>query len=73
MKLDLMLPWFENCVLPFIPEGERAMLVMDGFTGHMSLEFLRRLRDLGFMLVLRYPHSSHKTQVCTSCICIVLS
>jgi hypothetical protein len=36
---------------------------MDGFTGHLALPFLHALRARNYYLVLRYPHSSHKTQV----------
>jgi hypothetical protein len=37
---------------------------MDGHKSHLYLPFLERLRELNIVLGLRYPHSSHKTQVC---------
>ena len=38
--------------------------MMDGHKSHLYLPFLERLRELNIVLGLRYPHSSHKTQVC---------
>ena len=63
MKGAMMVSWLEECVVPFMPPGKTAVLVMDGFKGHLALPFLRRLKELNYKLVLRYPHSSHKTQV----------
>ena len=63
MKGDLMVLWLEECVVPAMPAGESVLIVMDGFTGHASLPFLRALRARNYHLVFRYPHSSHKTQV----------
>ena len=63
MKGSLMVDWLESCVVPFMPEGESVVLVMDGFKGHLALPFLVALRARNYHVVLRYPHSSHKTQV----------
>ena len=57
-----MVTWLEECVVPYMPLGDPAVLVMDGFKAHLDLRFLRRVVELGYKLVLRYPHSSHKTQ-----------
>ena len=63
MKGHMMVDWLDECVVPFMPDGKTVVLGMDGFKGHLALPFLRHLKKLSYKLVLRYPHSSHKTQV----------
>jgi hypothetical protein len=66
-----LLAWFNRCVVPLLPStvcaGKKALLLMDGHKSHLSLPFLERLLEMNVCLGLRYPHSSHKTQVASVC------
>jgi hypothetical protein len=64
---ERLLEWLNVCVVPLLPPTvcaeKKALLMMDGHKSHLYLPFLERLRELNIVLGLRYPHSSHKTQV----------
>ena len=70
-----MLEWLNECVVPLLPPTvcaeKKALLMMDGHKSHLYLPVLERLRELNIVLGLRYPHSSHKTQVCPVYVCFV--
>jgi hypothetical protein len=64
----VMLDWL-NCVLvPSFPDlspddnAKKVLLICDGYGSHLSLPMLKRARELGVVIVLRPPHTSHLTQ-----------
>jgi hypothetical protein len=66
MKKDLMMTWFNLVLLPSFPPlsaTRGGVLTMDGFAGHLSLEFLDACAAHHIHVMFRYPHSSHRTQV----------
>jgi hypothetical protein len=52
-------------LLPDVTSATREATADD--KSHLSLPFLERLLEMNVCLGLRYPHSSHKTQVASVC------
>ena len=48
---------------PDISPEDPVLLVFDGCSTHIGYQFLSRAKELGFLCVLRPPHTTHKTQV----------
>jgi hypothetical protein len=65
MTDTLMLEWL-NSVLPAsfpdLSPDRPVLLICDGYGSHLSLPFLKRAVELGVVIVLRPPHTSHLTQ-----------
>ena len=61
----VMLDWL-NAVLPAsfpdLSQDRPVLLICDGYGSHLSLPFLKRAVELGVVIVLRPPHTSHLTQ-----------
>jgi hypothetical protein len=65
MTDDVMLMWLNRVLLPMFPDVSPAnpvLLICDGYGSHLYLNFLERASDLGVLVFLRPPHTSHVTQ-----------
>jgi hypothetical protein len=65
MTDEVMLQWLDACMLPMFPDvspDNPVLLICDGYGSHLHIGFLRRCAELGVLVILRPPHTSHVTQ-----------
>ena len=65
MTDEVMLNWLDACLKPMFPDlspDNHVMLICDGYGSHLNIGFLRRCAELGVLVILRPPHTSHVTQ-----------
>lgn len=65
MTDEVMLNWLDACLLPMFPDlspDSPVLLICDGYGSHLNIGFLRRCAELGVLVILRPPHTSHVTQ-----------
>jgi sorbitol-specific phosphotransferase system component IIA len=67
MTDDLMLAWLTKVLMPSFPDlatenEHRVVLICDGYGCHLSFNFLKRCQEVGVDVIVRPPHTSHKTQ-----------
>ena len=63
MTNELSTMWLKRVILRMFPNRELAVvLIMDGYGSHICYNFLTECRKANVHVILRVPHTSHKTQ-----------
>ena len=66
MTNDMGPVYLDEVIAPFTQKdrnaGKKIILILDGHGSHVTLAFLKRCKELGIVVILRVPHTTHLTQ-----------
>ena len=63
MTHDMGVVWLRDCFIPALKHPDKTnILICDGHGSHITLPFVQMCKENNIVLMLRVPHTSHRTQ-----------